>query len=73
MSYNTLFNPKIVFDVLKLWQDITMSLNYYQFLSRNYIYTHFWKSKYLNVLHSQHIYFDLSKVKYFKTHKQRKW
>ena len=30
------------------------------------------KSKYLNVLYPQHIYFDLSKVKDFKTHKQRK-
>ena len=36
-----------------------------------YILTFLKKSKYLNVLYPQHVYFDLSKIKDFKTHKQK--
>ena len=74
MSYNTLFHLKKSFYVLnydKISVCPKVIINSFQETISINTYSSE-KSKYLKVLYPQHIYFYLSKVKDFKTHKQRK-
>ena len=68
MSYSTLFHPKnfLYVEFMRRYQFVLIqaTISIHTYISE--------KSKYLNVLYPQLVYFDLSKVKDFKTHKQRK-
>ena len=73
MSYSTLFHPKKILYVefMRRYQFVLKISILFKKLYL-YILTFLKKSKYLNVLYPQHVYFDLSKIKDFKTHKQKK-